>query len=57
MILELNKRKMKIKSEIEENQKNPEKIANIKGKNIQNLDQARKNDISFFPTNTKREKN
>ncbi len=42
MILELNKRKMKIKSEIEENQKNPEKIANIKGKNIQNLENTKK---------------
>ena len=38
MIKELNERKNKIKSEINENQKNPEKIATIKGQNIQNVE-------------------
>ena len=42
MIVELNERKTKIKSEIEENQKNPERIANIKGQNIQNLQNTKK---------------
>ena len=42
MILELNERKTKINFEIEENQKNPEKIANIKGQNIQNLENTKK---------------
>tara|TARA_B100000427_G_C15447928_1_gene568199 strand:- start:172 stop:1227 length:1056 start_codon:yes stop_codon:yes gene_type:complete len=42
MIIELNERKIKIKSEIEENQKNPERIANIKGQNIQNLENTKK---------------
>ncbi len=42
MIIELVERKTKIKSEIEENQKNPERIANIKGQNIQNLDTTKK---------------
>ena len=38
MLSELNDRKNKIKLEIDENQKNPEKIATNKGQNIQNLD-------------------
>ena len=42
MIIELNERKDKVKSEIEENQKNPEKIATIKGQNIQNLENTKK---------------
>ena len=42
MMIELNERKMKTKSEIEENQKNPERIANTKGKNIQNLENTKK---------------
>ncbi len=42
MMLELNERKIKTKLEIEENQKNPERIANIKGKNIQNLENTKK---------------
>jgi len=37
MIGELDERKNKIKSEINENQKNPEKIAKTKGQNIQNI--------------------
>ena len=42
MISELNKRKNKIKSEINENQKIPEKIATTKGQNIQNVENTRK---------------
>jgi len=42
MLVELNLRKMKIISEIEDNQKNPEKIATSKGQNIQNLENTKK---------------
>ena len=42
MISELNDRKNKIKSEINENQKNPERIATSKGQNLQNLDNIRR---------------
>ena len=42
MTIELNERKNKIKLEVEENQKNPEKIATIKGQNIQNLENTKK---------------
>jgi chromosome segregation protein len=42
MLLELNDRKLKVKSEINENQKNPEKIATSKGQNIQNLENTKK---------------
>ena len=42
MLLELNSRKQKVKSEINENQKNPEKIATFKGQNIQNLENTKK---------------
>jgi len=42
MLTELNYRKTKIKSEIEDNQKNPEKIATNKGQNIQNLIDTKK---------------
>ncbi len=42
MISELNGRKIKIKSEINENQKNPEKISVNKGQNIQNIENTRK---------------
>ncbi len=42
MIRELNERKKKIKLEIDENQKNPEKIATSKGQNIQNLENTKK---------------
>ncbi len=42
MSLELNERKDKIKLEIDENQKNPEKIATSKGQNIQNLEDTKK---------------
>ena len=42
MIKELNVRKNKVKSEINENQKNPEKIATTKGQNIQNIENTKK---------------
>jgi chromosome segregation protein len=42
MINELNERKNKIKTEISENQKNPEKIATTKGQNIQNVENTKK---------------
>ena len=42
MISELKKKKNKIKSEINENQKIPEKIATTKGQNIQNVENTRK---------------
>jgi len=42
MIKELNERKNKIKLEIIENQKNPEKIATNKGQNIQNVENTKK---------------
>ena len=42
MISELNDRKDKIKLEISENQKNPERIATSKGQNLQNLDNIKK---------------
>jgi chromosome segregation protein len=42
MIQELNERKNKIKFEITENQKNPEKIATTKGQNIQNIENTKK---------------
>jgi chromosome segregation protein len=42
MIRELNERKNKIKSEISENQKNPEKVATTKGQNIQNVENTKK---------------
>ena len=42
MIRELNERKEKLKNEISENQKNPEKIATTKGQNIQNIENTKK---------------
>ena len=42
MILELEKRRKKIEIELEENQKNPEKIAISKGQNLQNLENTKK---------------
>ena len=42
MIIELTQRKDRIKNEIRENQKNPEKIATSKGQNIQNLENTKK---------------
>jgi len=42
MVKELNERKNKIKLEISENQKNPEKIATNKGQNIQNIENTKK---------------
>ena len=42
MILELNNRSKKIKFEIDENKKNPERIATSKGQNLQNLENIKK---------------
>ncbi len=42
MIAELNERESKIKFEIEENKKGPERIANSKGQNLQNLENTKK---------------
>jgi chromosome segregation protein len=42
MMKELIERKNKIKTEISENQKNPEKIATNKGQNIQNIENTKK---------------
>ncbi|OUW74092.1 MAG: chromosome segregation protein SMC [Pelagibacteraceae bacterium TMED216] len=42
MKIELNERKVKIQKEIDENQKDPEKIATKKGQNIQNLENTKK---------------
>ena len=42
MMTELNLRKIKIQKEIDDNQKNPEKIATSKGQNIQNLENTKK---------------
>ncbi len=42
MISELSDRKNKIKSELAENQKNPERIATSKGQNLQNLENTKK---------------
>ena len=42
MISELNDRSNKIKLEISENQKNPERIATSKGQNLQNLENIKK---------------
>ena len=42
MISELNERKNKIQLELNENQKNPEKIATSKGQNLQNLENTKK---------------
>ena len=40
--MELNERKIALKKEIEENEKNPEKIATSKGQNKQNLENTKK---------------
>ena len=42
MISELSDRKNKIKLELTENQKNPERIATSKGQNLQNLENTKK---------------
>ena len=42
MISELNDRKNKLLTEINENQKNPERIATTKGQNLQNLENTKK---------------
>ena len=43
MISELNERKNKLQIELNENQKNPERIATSKGQNLQNLENTKKN--------------
>ena len=43
MLLKLNERKKDIELELEENQKNPEKLAVSKGQNLQNLENTKKN--------------
>ncbi len=43
MLLKLNDRKRNIELELEENQKNPEKLAINKGQNLQNLENTKKN--------------
>ena len=43
MLSKLNIRKRDIEQEVEENQKNPEKIAISKGQNLQNLENTKKN--------------
>ena len=43
MLSELSGRKSKIELELEENQKNPEKLAVSKGQNLQNLENTKKN--------------
>jgi len=42
MISELTDRKNKIKAEFTDNQKNPERIASLKGQNLQNLENTKK---------------
>ena len=42
MISELNERKNKLQAELDENQKNPERIATSKGQNLQNLENTKK---------------
>ena len=56
MIRELNGRKNKIKNEISENQKNPEKIATTKGQNIQNVENTKKRSEELNEDLTKAEK-
>ena len=43
MLLKLNERKRGIELELEENQKNPEKLSVSKGQNLQNLENTKKN--------------
>ncbi len=47
MVLNLNERKNKIELELEENQKNPEKIGISKGQNIQNLENTKRQNEEF----------
>ncbi len=48
MISELNDRTNKIKIEINENQKNPERIATSKGQNLQNLENIKKRKLQSY---------
>ena len=56
MISELNDRKNKIKLEISENQKNPERIATSKGQNLQNLENIKKRNEEIASELSKAEK-
>ena len=56
MNTELKERKKKINLEIEENQKNPEKIATSKGQNIQNLENTKKRNEELEEELTQAEK-
>ena len=42
MISELSDRKNKLRAELSENQKNPERIATSKGQNLQNLENTKR---------------
>ncbi len=56
MISELNTRGDKIKVEISENQKNPERIATLKGQNLQNLENTKKRNEEIETELTEAEK-
>ena len=56
MISELNDRKNKINSEINENQRNPERIATSKGQNLQNLENIKKRNEEIESELTEAEK-
>ena len=56
MIAKLNERENKIKIELEENKRNPERIANSKGKNLQNLENTKKRNEEINQELTESEK-
>ena len=56
MISELNTRGDKIRVEISENQKNPERIATLKGQNLQNLENTKKRNEEIETELTEAEK-
>ncbi len=47
MISKLEERRSKIKIELDENQKNPERIATSKGQNLQNLENTKKRNVEI----------
>ena len=61
MVIELSKRKSKLLLELNENQKNPERIATSKGQNLQNLENTKKRneeiEIELVKSEKKYEKN
>ena len=57
MISKLGERRSKIKIELDENQKNPERIATSKGQNLQNLENTKKRNEEVESELTKAEKN